>query len=348
MYEKTILVTGGAGFIGSNFIHHLYTKYPKYRIIVLDCLTYAGSVDNLPVAHKNIQGEPRFEFWYGNVLNSEMIDALVAKSSIIVHFAAESHVTRSIYDSVEFFKTDVLGTQVVANAIQKHSATIERFIHISTSEVYGSARTETMDEEHPLLPMSPYAAAKCGADRLVFSYMNTYKIPATIVRPFNNYGPRQHLEKLIPRFVTNILLQNPLRIHGDGKSSRDFLYVSDTCNALDLIIHAEAEKVNGEIFNIGTGVSTSISEIAVLLQEIMDPEKKVAVKFSGDRPGQVLRHTCNWSKIERVLGWKPTISLREGLLKTIVWYTANKNWWSNQLWMRDIPITTASGKRELH
>ena len=225
---KTVMVTGGAGFIGSNFVRYLYNKYPNYKIIVLDALTYAGSVHNLPEGSFDSE---RFDFVYGNVRNGELIDTLVAKCDTVVHFAAESHVTRSIYDIFHFFETDVLGTQVVANAVQKYRDRIERFIHISTSEVYGTADTESMDENHPLNPASPYAAAKAGADRLVYSYWATYRIPAIIVRPFNNYGPHQHLEKLIPRYITSCLLGEPLRVHGDGLASRDFVHVDDHCRA---------------------------------------------------------------------------------------------------------------------
>ena len=229
---KHILITGGAGFIGSNFVRHLAAKYPSYHLTVVDALTYAGSVENLP--EELTKGtDARLRFWYGNVRNGELMDTLVSQADSVVHFAAETHVTRSIYDNLTFFETDVLGTQVVANAVVKYQKAIDRFIHISSSEVYGTARTLLMDEEHPLLPMSPYASAKAGADRLVYSYWATYDIPAVIVRPFNNFGPFQHLEKAIPRFVTSCLLNEPLRVHGDGGAQRDWLHVQDTCEALD-------------------------------------------------------------------------------------------------------------------
>src|SRR5437588_2970044 len=190
------------------------------------------------------------------------MDDLVAQADIVVHMAAESHVTRSIYDNRLFFETDVLGTQAVANSIVKHRDRVERFIHISTSEVYGSALAEKMDEDHPLNPMSPYASAKCGADRLVYSYWATYKIPTVIVRPFNNYGPYQHLEKAVPRFVTGCILGEPLTVHGDGSAARDWLFVEDHCAALDRLIHADREKVVGEVINLGTGRDISVMEIA--------------------------------------------------------------------------------------
>lgn len=343
---KTLLITGGAGFIGSNFVHYVYKKYPDYRIVVLDALTYAGCVENLPVPIWEQESE-RFQFWYGNVTNAELVNTLVSQSDMVVHFAAESHVTRSIYDNSQFFVTDVIGTQTIANAVCKHKDRIHRFVHISTSEVYGTALSDSMDEEHPLNPMSPYAAAKAGADRLVYSYWATYGIPAVILRPFNNYGPRQHLEKVLPRFITNTLTGEPLRIHGNGESARDFIHAEDTCRAVDLLLHAPAEKVVGEVFNVGSGIHRTISSLADDVLGIME-KTDIAQKNIGDRPGQVMRHTANYDKIRSVLGWEPQISWEDGLERTIEWYRANEIWWSKMSWMREIPIITSEGKRELH
>ncbi|BCA54219.1 dTDP-glucose 4,6-dehydratase [Nitrospira sp. KM1] len=343
---KTILITGGAGFIGSNFVRYLYDKYPEYRLIVLDALTYAGNIKNLPV-DINSGSDERLVFWYGNVRNGELVDTIMSQSDAVVHFAAESHVTRSIYDNLLFFETDVLGTQTVANAVLKYRDRIERFVHISTSEVYGTAMAERMSEDHPLLPMSPYASAKCGADRLVYSYWETYKIPAIIVRPFNNYGPYQHLEKVVPRFITSCLLGEPLTVHGDGTAARDFLHVQDHCEALDLILHASREKVVGEVINIGTGCHTDLITIANTVRRLMRPDKS-PVQYIGDRPGQVFRHTCDNTRASKLLGWAPKISFEEGLDRTVRWYRDNETWWRPQMWMRHIPIVTAAGKRELH
>ena len=343
---KTILITGGAGFIGSAFAHYIFDKYPDYRILVVDCLTYAGAVENLPVPVWKENNE-RFEFWYGNVINGELMDTLVSQSDMVVHFAAESHVTRSIYDNTQFFRTDVLGTQMVANAVCKYRGRIERLVHISTSEVYVTAQTEKMAEDHPLNPMSPYAAAKAGADRLVYSYWATYGMPAVIIRPFNNYGPRQHLEKVIPRFITGIILEEKLRVHGDGMSARDFIYVEDNCEAIDLVLHAPAEKVVGEVFNVGSEQHRSILSIANYIISIMSPNNDCIINI-GDRLGQVIRHTADTSKIRETLGWKPKTKWKEGLRKTIKWYEDNQKWWGKQRWMREIPIINASGKRELH
>ncbi len=344
---KTFLITGGAGFIGSNFVRYLYDNYPEYRIRVLDQLTYAGSVENLPVGFNEASSDGRLQFWYGDVRNASLVDTLVEDADVVVHFAAETHVTRSIYDNYHFFETDVLGTQVVANAVLKHVKGVNRFIHISTSEVYGTAVSAKMGEDHPLMPMSPYASAKAGADRLVYSYWATYRLPAIIVRPFNQYGPHQHLEKVIPRFITSCLLDEPLRVHGDGSAARDFTYVGDTCRALDAIAHCELEKVVGEVINLGYGESYTLSQIAPMIVRKMNKPASL-ITYVGDRPGQVFRHTADASKAQRLLGWTPQVGFEEGLDKTIAWYLANRPWWEKQLWMREIPIITKSGKREMH
>ncbi|MDP2922439.1 MAG: dTDP-glucose 4,6-dehydratase [Candidatus Omnitrophota bacterium] len=346
MKRKNILITGGAGFIGSNFTRYLYEKYPNYRLIILDALTYAGNTENLPIEVKSLHND-RFSFWHGNVRNGELIDTLISQSDIVVHFAAETHVTRSVFDNFLFFETDVLGTQTVANAIAKYKDKIELFIHISTSEVYGTAQKEKMDENHPLLPCSPYASAKAGADRLVYSYWATYDIPAVIVRPFNTYGPCQHLEKAIPRFVTGCILNEDLRVHGDGSAARDYVFVEDVCRALDTIMHADIKKIKGEVFNVASGMHRSILSIAKDIVRLMGKDDSL-IKFVGERPGQVFRHTGDIEKIKKELGWKPKVSWEEGLKRTIQWYKGNRPWWEKQLWMREIPIITKNGKRELH
>ena len=341
---KTVLVTGGAGFIGSNFVRYLYKNYPDYQIIVLDALTYAGSMHNFP---KECMESARFEFWYGNILNADIVDSLVSKANIVVHFAAESHVTRSIFDNRQFFETDVIGTQVIANAVLRYRDNIDRFVHISTSEVYGTAHTELMSEEHPLNPMSPYAAAKCGADRLVYSYWETYKIPAVIVRPFNNYGSHQHLEKVVPRFITSCLLNEPMTVHGDGSARRDFLHVDDHCQALDKILHCEDDKILGQVLNLGTANDISVLQIAESIKKIIQP-KSSEIQFIGERPGQVFRHTCDSTRIKELLGWEATTKFSDGIKRTIEWYDANRQWWEPQRWMRQIPIVLADGRKEMH
>ncbi|MDI6591494.1 MAG: GDP-mannose 4,6-dehydratase [Patescibacteria group bacterium] len=343
--SKTILITGGAGFMGSNLVRYLFDKYPNYKIMVLDILTYCGELDNFP---ERILNSDRFSFWYGDVKNASLVNSLVSQSDVVCHLAAETHVTRSIFDNLIFFETDVLGTQAVANAVLKNSKNIERFIHVSTSEVYGTAQTPVIKEdEHPLLPSSPYASAKAGADRLVYSYWVTYQIPAIIVRPFNNYGPHQHLEKVIPRFITSCFLDEPLTIHGDGSARRDWLYVEDFCEAMDLLIHCDLAKVVGQVINLGTGRDLSIKEIAEMVVEKMQKPKSL-ITYTDDRPGQVFRHTASIEKARDLIGWQPKIKFEDGLNKTIEWYRTHSEWWKKRLWMRRVPIVTKDGKTIIH
>jgi len=351
MPYRSILITGGAGFIGSNTLIYLFNKYPEVNFTVLDALTYAGDIRNIP---DEIQQNPRFKFIYGDVRNAKVVDKLASQSEAVIHFAAETHVARSIYDDTNFFETDVIGTQRVANAVLNHRDKVRRFIHISTSEVYGTALAPLMDEDHPLIPQSPYAAAKAGADRLVMSYYITYKIPAVIIRPFNMFGPRQHLEKVIPRFITSCLLGEPLTVHGTGDSSRDFTYVEDLAKAIDLILQSPAEKVIGEVFNVGNAQHYSIRSIADMVIAGINSGHKEEVNYNsyalniGDRPGQVFRHTADIQKIKRVLGWEPTVNFEEGIHRTIAWYVNNRDWWKHKLWMRHVPIETEEGKMEFH
>ncbi len=350
---KTVLITGGAGFIGSNVLTYLFDKYPKYHFVVLDLLTYAGDIRNIP---ERIRTSKNFKFVYGDVRNAKVVDHLVSLADIVVHFAAETHVARSIFDDANFFETDVMGTQCISTAVLKHKATIDRFIHISTSEVYGTALTDYMAEDHQLIPRSPYAAAKAGADRHVQSYYPTYTIPSVIVRPFNMYGPNQHLEKVIPRFITSHILGEKLTVHGDGESRRDFTYVEDLARAIDMIMHAPKEKVVGEVFNVGSMSDVSVNEIASAIVHKMDVSKNSVehtpfayyADMVGDRPGQVVRHTADTTKIKQVLGWEPTIRFDDGLDRTIRWYRENRAWWEDKLWMRHVPIETKDGKIELH
>jgi len=342
--NKKIFITGAAGFIGSNVLEYLFDTYPDYSFTVLDALTYAGNLKNIPPA---IQKSPRFQFIYGDIRNATIVDSLVATSDIVIHFAAETHVTRSIHDNIKFFETDVLGTQAVTNAVHHHRRTVERFLHISTCEVYGAAIKKKMDENHLLNPHSPYAAAKAGADRLVYSYFVTYKTPITILRPFNIFGPKQHLEKLVPRFITSAILNEPLTVHGDGKAQRDFMHVSDVANAVDILIHAPLEKVVGEVFNVGSGKAISNLAIAEAIVKYMkiSPSK---IKFVGERPGQVSTFACDYRKINKLFGWKPMKKFNTGLKETIAWYSNNKSLWEDQIWLRQVPIAVADGKIELH
>lgn len=334
--------------MGSNLVRHLFDKYPNYQIMVVDILSYAGEIDNLP---QRILSDPRFSFYYGDVKNASLMQDLVSQADIVIHMAAETHVTRSIFDNLKFFETDVLGTQAVANAVLKNQKTVERFIHISTSEVYGTARTPFIKEdEHPLLPNSPYASAKTGADRLVYSYWVTYQIPAIIVRPFNNYGANQHLEKMIPRFITSCLLGEPLTVHGEGQARRDWLYVADFCEAIDLVLHCELNKVVGQVINLGTGQDFSNKEIAEkIVKKMHQPESLISlITYTDDRPGQVFRLTASIDKAKNLLGWEPKTKMEDGLDKTIEWYKANRPWWEKKLWLRRVPIITKEGKKIIH
>lgn len=335
---KTILVTGGAGFIGSNFVNHFFGKYRDYRIIVLDALTYAGSMENISATVRNSE---RFEFWYGDINNLDLVSDLVGRSDVVVHFAAETHVARSLYSHRVFFETDVMGTQSVTNAVLKHCSRIDRFIHISTSEVYGSAAYDPMDEGHPLNPTSPYAAAKAGADRLVHSYVVAHEIPGVIIRPFNNYGPRQHLEKVIPRFITSCILGEPLTIHGEGAASRDWVFAGDTAVAIDLAISAPREKVVGEVFNVGTNRSITVLEIARMISQEFDVEPNL--DFMSERFGQVQRHISSVDKAAGVLGFRAAVSFEEGLRRTIQWYRDNRSIWEKQMMMRKVPVKAKDG-----
>lgn len=335
---KRILVTGGAGFIGSHLVHYLLETYPEYEVTVLDLLTYSGSMDNLP----ELSAFPQLKFVHGNIRNEELVDTLVAESNIVVHMAAETHVTRSITEAMPFFMTDVIGTQIVTEAVLKHSDTVDRYLYISSSEVYGTAQDELMREDHPLLPRSPYAAAKLGGDRLVYAYLKTHEIPAVIVRPFNNYGPRQHVEKAIPRFIVRCKLGLPLELHGDGSAERDWILATEHCEALDCIMHAERDLVIGEEFNIGAGKGTSIREIAERVCSLMDKAEHPIV-CCGERPGNVQCHAADVSKIKRVLGWEAKTPLDEGLLSTIKWYLDNPHHWEKQMDAYLVPVEMGEG-----
>jgi len=334
---KSILVTGGAGFIGSHFVRAFMRRHRKTHVHVLDALTYAGDLDNLP---KDILDHPRFTFWYGNVCDADLVGEVMKRVDSVIHFAAESHVARSIASNRMFFETDVMGTQVIASQILKHLRRIKRYVHISTSEVYGTALIEPMTEEHPLNPNSPYASAKCGADRMVYSYWRTYGIPAVIIRPFNQYGSRQHLEKCIPRFIASALTNAPITLHGDGSSARDWVYVSDTCQALLAALEAPLDAVVGEVINLGTGVPTDVATIGRKILELI-PESCSTTEHLYNRPGQVDLHVSSTTKARRLLAWSPATDFNSGLEQTIQWYRENEPWWRKRQWIAQVPIETS-------
>jgi dTDP-glucose 4,6-dehydratase len=317
---KRVLVTGGAGFISSNFIRHLLEHTP-YHVISLDALTYAGNLENLA----ELMAHERLSFVHGDIRDAELVRDVVSHVDVIVNAAAESHVEKSIEEGAsEFVTTNVEGTQILLDAVR--AAPVERFILISSSEVYGTAERAPMDEEHPLNPRSPYAATKAGADRLAYSYWVTYELPVVIVRPFNNYGPRQHPEKAIPRFITQALQDQPLTIHGDGHASRDWLYVDDDAEAIEAIIEAPLDRVAGEVLNVATGVDIPISEVADLVLDALGKPRSLKTHLE-ERPGQVDRHIGSTEKMERLTGWRARTSFAEGLERTVAWYRENVAWW---------------------
>ena len=311
-----ILVTGGAGFIGSNFIRYLLNQYPDYEVINLDKLTYAGNPENL----KDLKENRRYTFVKGDICNPKAVDRLAARVDVIINFAAESHVDRSILQAGQFVRTDVYGTYVLLEAARKHQH--RRYLQISTDEVYGSTEQGAFSETDPLDPSSPYAASKASGDLLVLSYCRTYGLPALITRSSNNFGPYQHPEKLIPLFLTNALEDRPLPLYGDGKNVRDWLYVLDNCEGIDRVLHKGQE---GEIYNIGSGAEKENRVIAELILRALD-KPDTLIQNVQDRLGHDRRYALNSEKV-RTLGFNPRSSFEEGLSQTIQWYRENPKWW---------------------
>jgi dTDP-glucose 4,6-dehydratase len=317
---KRVLVTGGAGFISSNFVRHLLSATPC-EVVSLDALTYAGNLENLA----DVMAHPRLSFVHGDIRDRDLVRQVVGEVDVIVNAAAESHVEKSIDEGAsEFVTTNVEGTQILLDAIRE--TPVDRFILISSSEVYGTAEYAPMEEDHALNPRSPYAATKAGADRLAYSYYVTYELPIVIVRPFNNYGPRQHPEKVIPRFITQALSDEPLTIHGDGHASRDWLYVDDDAEAIEAVIAADIDSIAGEVINVATGIDISVSDIADVVLEVLDKPQSLKTNVP-ERLGQVDRHIGSTDKAERLLGWRARTSFEEGLARTVEWYRENDGWW---------------------
>jgi dTDP-glucose 4,6-dehydratase len=315
-----ILVTGGAGFIGSNFIKYMLKEYNDYKIINLDKLTYAGNLENL----KDVENNPNYTFVKGDIADREVVEKIFSDGiDYVVNFAAESHVDRSIEDPAIFLKTNILGTQVLLDAAKKYG--VKKFLQVSTDEVYGSlGETGYFTEQTPLSPNSPYSASKASADLLVKAYHHTYGIPVNITRCSNNYGPYQFPEKLIPLMIINALHDKELPVYGDGLNVRDWLYVEDHCRAIDLVLH---KGRIGEIYNIGgNNERTNIEIVKIILRELNKPE--TLIKYVKDRPGHDRRYAIDSSKIQQELGWKPIYDFGEGMQKTIKWYLDNQEWWS--------------------
>ncbi|QAV25731.1 dTDP-glucose 4,6-dehydratase [Neobacillus thermocopriae] len=318
-----VLITGGAGFIGSNFVNYMVKKYPNYQIINLDALTYAGNLENV----KEVENEPNYRFVKGDITNRELVESLFAEGvDAVVNFAAESHVDRSITDPGVFVRTNIQGTQVLLDAAKKYG--VKKYVQISTDEVYGTlGETGYFTETTPLAPNSPYSASKAGADLLVRAYYETYGLPVNITRCSNNYGPYHFPEKLIPLMIINALNDRPLPVYGDGLNVRDWLHVEDHCSAIDLVLH---KGRNGEVYNIGgNNERKNIEVVKAILQYLNKPESLIA--FVEDRLGHDRRYAIDATKIREELGWQPRYTFEEGLKKTIDWYLENRSWWENIL-----------------
>jgi dTDP-glucose 4,6-dehydratase len=314
--DLTLLVTGGAGFIGSNFIHYMLDHYPRCKIVNLDKLTYAGNLDNL----KDVEKDPRYEFIQGDIRDRELVRNIFKRVRGVVHFAAETHVDRSILDAGEFVLTDVYGTFVLLEALK--NSDLEFFIHVSTDEVYGSRDKGYFKEDDPLCPSSPYAASKVGADRLAYSYWVTYGLPIIILRPSNNFGPYQYPEKFIPLFVTNALEGKNLPLYGKGTNVRDWLYVEDNCRAMELVMRLG--KI-GEAYNVGANNEVQNITVAERIVDLLEKHKSL-IKFVPDRLGHDKRYAIDCQKIH-ALGWKPEKEFDKALASTVHWYQENTDWW---------------------
>lgn len=310
------------------------------KILVLDKLTYAGGLDSI----QEYLDLPNIEFLEGDIVDSSIVDFCVSNVNEVVHFAAETHVTKSLFDAREFVYTDVVGTHNLMSAIVRNRNV--KFIHISTSEVYGTALQDLIDEEHQLNPLSPYAGAKAGADRLVYSFIKSYNLDGLILRPFNNYGPKQHLEKLVPRIITSAISNLPIRIHGSGGAKRDWVFVEDTTNLI-LQILRNRDRLQSVTYNIGNGVSTSVLDICKNILKLL-PESTSKIEYLEDRPGQVERHTADSSKLKRELNEYKMTKLLDGLLQTINWYQQNRLWWEKRWDSREIEIILPSGLKVKH
>jgi dTDP-glucose 4,6-dehydratase len=309
-------VTGGAGFIGSNFVRYMVKKYPEYKIVVLDALTYAGNRENM----QDLEGFPNYEFHHGNICDKDIVETLVKRCQVIINFAAETHVDRSILEAGGFIQTDVVGTFTLLEAAKKYK--ILHYIQISTDEVYGSIDSGSFFEDSPLQPNSPYSASKASGDLLVRAYHRTYGLPTIITRSSNNYGPYQYPEKLIPLFITNAMEDQPLPLYGDGKNVRDWLYVLDNCEAIDVVLH---KGKAGEVYNIGGGNEMENIRITELILKFLDKPKSL-IKPVTDRLGHDRRYSVDIGKMQK-LGWQPRHDFEEALQETVQWYQKNESWW---------------------
>jgi len=316
MAVKKLLVTGGAGFIGSNFIRHILAKYDNYRVVNLDKLTYCGNLDNL----KDVKGNKNYSFVKGDIADASLVNRLVKECDMVVNFAAETHVDRSIDNAADFVRTNVFGTHTLLEAARVHG--VERFVQISTDEVYGSILKGSFKESDPLQPNSPYSATKAAGDLLARSYFVTYKVPVIITRSSNNFGPYQYPEKVIPLFISNAVENKSLPLYADGMNMRDWLFVVDNCEAVDMVLHKG--KV-GEAYNIGGGKEITNLKLTHTMLDILGKDRSL-IKFVKDRPGHDKRYALNIGKIKK-LGWKPRHDFACALKLTVDWYVNNRLWW---------------------
>ncbi|RTR36402.1 dTDP-glucose 4,6-dehydratase [Robertmurraya yapensis] len=317
-----LLVTGGAGFIGSNFVRYMVNKYPEYQVVNLDELTYAGNLENL----KDIEGNPNYKFVKGDIADRDFINNLfeTEKFDYVLNFAAESHVDRSITNPDIFIKTNIQGTQILLDAAKRIN--VKKYLQVSTDEVYGTlGETGYFTEETPLAPNSPYSASKAGADMLVRAYHETFDLPVNITRCSNNYGPYHFPEKLIPLMIINALHDKELPIYGDGLNVRDWLHVEDHCQAIDLVLH---NGKNGEVYNVGgNNERTNVEIVKTILKQLEKSES--LIKYVKDRPGHDRRYAIDATKLRTELGWKPKYNFDTGIEQTIEWYLNNREWWEN-------------------
>lgn len=312
-----ILVTGGAGFIGSHFIRYLIHRYPDYEIINLDKLTYAGNLENL----RDVQNHLRYRFVKGDICDAALVNELLPGVDVVVNFAAETHVDRSILEPGRFLQTDVQGVYTLLEGVRAHR--VSRFVQISTDEVYGSIPEGAATEESPLRPSSPYAASKAGADLLVQAYWTTWHLPVIITRCSNNFGPYQYPEKLIPLFITHALEDRPLPLYGDGLNVRDWIFVEDHCEAIDRVMHQGRE---GRIYNIGAGNERTNREITERILATLGKSTGL-IQPVPDRPGHDRRYAVDTTRIREELGWSPRHTFDEALQRTVQWYRENEWWW---------------------
>ncbi|MFI5960894.1 dTDP-glucose 4,6-dehydratase [Streptomyces asoensis] len=310
-----LLVTGAAGFIGSAYVRGLLARDPAVRVTVLDKLTYAGNPANLPTGH------PRLEFTHGDICDAGLVDRLTAGADQVVHFAAESHVDRSIDGAGDFVRTNVLGTQTLLDAALRHG--VGPFVHVSTDEVYGSIETGAWTEEQPLSPNSPYAASKASSDLIALAHHRTHGLDVRVTRCSNNYGPRQYPEKVIPLFVTNLLDGEQVPLYGDGRHVRDWLHVEDHCRGVDLV---RTKGRPGEVYNLGGGTQLSNRELTGLLLDACGAGWE-RVRHVEDRKGHDLRYCVDWTKARDELGYRPRHDFTAGLAGTVAWYRDHRDWW---------------------